>query len=56
MTTVNFDYHHSYPVGRHRGRVDLPQLAHGTARGPKCGCGLEMAYNGQRGWYCLRCG
>ena len=28
---------------------------HGTYRAPKC-CGMPMAYSGQTGFYCLKCG
>jgi hypothetical protein len=28
---------------------------HGTYRVPKC-CGMPMAYSGQSGFYCLKCG
>ncbi len=28
---------------------------HGTYRAPMC-CGMTMAYSGQTGFYCLKCG
>lgn len=28
---------------------------HGTYRVPSC-CGMPMAYSGQTGFYCLKCG
>lgn len=37
---------------KHTHRTDRQ---HGTMRVPSC-CGMPMAYSGQQGFYCLRCG
>lgn len=53
---MNDDLHHAHNVRRWRYCTASQQAEQDRlVRGPSC-CGMPMAYSGQSGWYCLKCG